>query len=81
MGENPMISDPDQNHIKEALKKLDFLLVQDIFLSETAEFADVVLPAASFAEKDGTFTNTERRIKESIRQLILLEIPKLTGKF
>ena len=90
MGENPMISDPDQNHIKKALKKLDFLLVQDIFLSETAEFADVVLPAASFAEKDGTFTNTERRIQRINKAIdpigeakadwqILMEISTLLG--
>lgn len=63
MGENPMVSDPDINHVKHALKKLDFLVVQDIFLTETAELADVVLPAASFAEKDGTFTSTERRVQ------------------
>ncbi len=64
MGENPMISDPDQTHIQQALEDVEFLVVQDIFLSETAEFADVVLPAASFAEKNGTFTNTERRIQK-----------------
>ena len=63
MGENPMLSDPDVNHVAKALKKLDFLVVQDIFLSETAALADVVLPAAAFAEKDGTFTNTERRVQ------------------
>jgi len=63
MGENPVISDPNANHVREALENLDFLVVQDIFLSETAQLADVVLPAASFAEKDGTFTNTERRIQ------------------
>lgn len=63
MGENPMVSDPDINHVKKALNNLDFLVVQDIFLTETAELADVVLPASSFAEKDGTFTNTERRIQ------------------
>ena len=63
MGENPLLSDPDANHIKEALENLDFLVVQDIFLTETAEMADVVLPAASFAEKDGTVTNTERRVQ------------------
>ena len=63
MGENPILSDADANHIKEALQKLDFLVVQDIFLTETAKLADVVLPAASFAEKDGTFTNTERRVQ------------------
>ena len=63
MGENPMISDPDVNHVEESLKKLDFLVVQDIFLTETAQLAHVVLPAVSFAEKDGTFTNTERRVQ------------------
>jgi formate dehydrogenase major subunit len=63
VGENPAISDPDIQHVREALARLDFLVVQDIFLSETAEFAHVVLPAASFAEKDGTFTNTERRVQ------------------
>ncbi len=69
MGENPMVSDPDINHVKRALSNLDFLIVQDIFLTETAEYADVVLPAASFAEKDGTFTNTERRVQR-IRKAI-----------
>ena len=63
MGENPMLSDPNLNHVKEAIENLDFLCVQDIFLTETAELADVVLPAASFAEKDGTFTSTERRVQ------------------
>ena len=63
MGENPMLSDPNIGHVREALEALDFLVVQDIFLTETAEFADVVLPAHSFAEKDGTFTNTERRVQ------------------
>jgi len=63
VGENPMVSDPDVGHVEEALKKLDFLVVQDIFLTPTAELADVVLPAASFAEKEGTFTNTERRVQ------------------
>jgi formate dehydrogenase alpha subunit len=62
MGENLMLSDPDLNHVRRALVALDFLVVQDIFLSETAELADVVLPACSFAEKEGTFTNTERRV-------------------
>jgi formate dehydrogenase alpha subunit len=61
MGENPMISDPDQNHVRKCLEKAEFLVVQDLFLTETAAYADVVLPGASFAEKDGTFTNTERR--------------------
>ncbi|MDX8551953.1 formate dehydrogenase subunit alpha [Methanospirillum sp. J.3.6.1-F.2.7.3] len=63
MGENPMISDPDLTHVEHALKTLDFLVVQDIFLNETAEFADVVLPAACYAEKDGTQTSTERRVQ------------------
>ncbi len=63
IGENPVLSDPDAKHVEEALKKLEFLVVQDIFLTETAQFADVVLPAASFAEKDGTFVNTERRVQ------------------
>jgi len=63
MGENPMVSDPDLNHIEKALDNLEFLVVQDIFLSETAQKANVVLPATCFAEKDGTFTNSERRIQ------------------
>jgi formate dehydrogenase major subunit len=63
MGENPMLSDPDLKHVEEAFKNLDILVVQDIFLSETAQMADVVLPSACFAEKDGTFTNTERRVQ------------------
>ena len=63
MGENPMLSDPNLNHVRKALNNLEFLCVQDIFLSETAQLADVVLPAASFAEKDGTYTNTERRVQ------------------
>jgi formate dehydrogenase major subunit len=63
MGENPMLSDPDIQHVEEGLRNLEFLVVQDIFLTETAEFADVVLPAACYAEKDGTQTNTERRVQ------------------
>jgi formate dehydrogenase major subunit len=63
MGENPMVSDPDLNHVNHALDKLEFLVVQDIFLTETAQKAHVVLPASSFAEKLGTFTNTERRVQ------------------
>lgn len=69
MGENPVISDPDTNHVRKALENLEFLAVQDIFLSETAEYADVVLAGATFAEKDGTYTNTERRC-ERIRKAI-----------
>jgi len=63
MGENPMLSDPNVAHVEKSLRNLDFLVVQDIFLTETAELADVVLPAACFAEKEGTFTNTERRVQ------------------
>jgi formate dehydrogenase alpha subunit len=69
VGENPLLSDPDSQHIQEAIAKLDFVVVQDIFLSETARLAHVVLPAASFAEKDGTFTNTERRIQRVRRAI------------
>ena len=65
VGENPALSDPDSDHVREALARLDFLVAQDIFLSETARYAHVVLPAASFAEKDGTFTNTERRVQRT----------------
>jgi formate dehydrogenase alpha subunit len=63
IGENPMVSDPDLNHAKKSLENLDFLVVQDIFLTETAQMADVVLPSACFAEKDGTFVNTERKVQ------------------
>jgi len=63
MGENPMLSDPDVNHVRHCLEQLDFLVVQDIFLTETAQLAHVVLPGASFAERDGTFTGTDRRIQ------------------
>jgi len=69
MGENPSLSDPDGNHVREALQNLEFFIVQDIFLNETAQYADVVLPACSFAEKDGTFTNTERRVQR-VREAI-----------
>jgi len=69
MGENPMLSDPDINHVKKGLKNLGFLVVQDIFLTETAQLADVVLPGASYAEKDGTFTATDRRVQK-IRKAI-----------
>jgi formate dehydrogenase alpha subunit len=70
MGENPLLSEPNLEHFRQALEKVEFLVVQDIFLSETAWMADVVFPAAAFAEKDGTFTNTERRIQR-VRQAVL----------
>lgn len=89
-GENPAVSDPDTNHVKHALKECEFLVVQDIFLNETSEYADVVLPASSFAEKDGTFTNTERRVQRVRRAIkpigdskpdwmIFVELMKLLG--
>ena len=63
MGENPFISDPNVSHVRDAFLKLDFLVVQDIFLTETAEAADVVLPATTYFEKTGTYTNTDRRVQ------------------
>jgi formate dehydrogenase major subunit len=63
MGENPFLSDPNINKVRKALSALDFLVVQDIFLTETSEFADVILPASSYLEKDGTYTNTDRRVQ------------------
>ncbi len=65
MGENPMLSDPDQGHARKVLEGLELLVVQDIFLTETAALADIVLPAACYAEKEGTFTNTERRVQRA----------------
>jgi len=90
MAENPMLSDPDINHVKKALEAIDFLVVQEIFMSETAELADVVLPGVTFAEKDGTFTNTERRVQRVRKAIepvgnskpdwqIICEISKLLG--
>jgi formate dehydrogenase alpha subunit len=69
MAENPAMSDPDLNHTREALKRVEFLVVSDIFMTETAELADVVLPGVTIAEKDGTITNTERRVQR-IRKAI-----------
>jgi formate dehydrogenase alpha subunit len=63
MGENPLMSEPNLNHARHIMENLDFVLVQDIFLNETGEYADILLPAASFAEKDGTFTNSDRRVQ------------------
>lgn len=63
MGEDPVSTDADANHVRKGLQALDFLVVQDIFLTETAKLADIVLPGASYAEKTGTFTNTERRVQ------------------
>jgi formate dehydrogenase (NADP+) alpha subunit len=69
LGEDPVLTDADANHVKKALNHLDFVVVQNLFFTETAKLADVILPGASFAEKDGTFTNTERRIQR-VRQAI-----------
>jgi formate dehydrogenase alpha subunit len=69
MGENPMLSDPDINHVRHCLEQAEFLVVQDIFLTETAELAHVVLPGASFAERDGTFTGTDRRVQRVRRAI------------
>ena len=69
MGENPAMSDPDTRHAREALARLEHLVVQEIFLTETAVFADVVLPASAFAEKEGTFTNTNRQVQIARRVL------------
>ncbi len=63
VGENPLVSDPDLNHAKKCFEALDFLVVQDLFLNDTAKLADVVLPTKCFAEKEGTFTNTERKVQ------------------
>jgi len=63
VGENPMLAEPDLHHVDKALRQLDCLVVQDLFMHETAELAHVFLPAAAFAEKDGTFTNSERRVQ------------------
>jgi formate dehydrogenase major subunit/formate dehydrogenase alpha subunit len=90
MGENPAVSDPDTAHTVKALKALDLLVVQDIFMTETAELAHVVLPATAFAEKVGTFTNTERRVQRVRRavnppgtamkdSLIIMELSKRMG--
>ncbi len=65
IGENPMTSDPDLNHVRFSLQKTEFIVLQELFFSETAQYADVIFPAASFAEKEGTFTNTERRAQRA----------------
>ncbi len=71
-GEDPIVTDPDTEHIKHALKCLDFFVVQDLFMTKTAEYADMILPAVSYAEKEGTFTNTERRVQR-IRPAVKLK--------
>ncbi len=71
MGENPAMSDPDLNHAREALAHLEHLVVQDIFLTETAVYADVVLPSSAWPEKDGTVTNTNRQVQMGRKALPL----------
>ncbi len=70
-GENPIVSDPHTAHVKEAFSNAEFIVCQDIFFNETCEYADVILPAAAFAEKDGTFTNTERKVQRVRKALPL----------
>jgi len=69
VGENPLLTEANSKHARKAIEKLDFLVVQDMFMSETAQYADVILPACSYAEKEGTFTNTERRIQRVRRAI------------
>ncbi|MBO6015816.1 MAG: formate dehydrogenase subunit alpha, partial [Lachnospiraceae bacterium] len=71
-GEDPVVSDPDTHHIIKALESLDFLVVQDLFMTKTAQYADVILPGISYAEKEGTFSNTERRVQR-IRKAVTLD--------
>lgn len=71
-GEDPVVTDADQNHIKKALESLDFLVLSDLFMTETARYADVILPGTSYAEKEGTFSNTERRVQR-VRKAVQLE--------
>lgn len=91
MGENPLLTDPNLNHTEEAFNNLDFLVVQDIFHTETTPYADVILPAASFAEKNGTFVNSDRRVLRVRKAVeppgqarqdweIILEIARRMGK-
>jgi len=73
MGENPLLSDPNLNYVKSALQQLEFLVVQDIFMSDTAEIADVILPSTTSFEKNGTFTNTSRRIQQVVATIAPLQ--------
>ena len=71
-GEDPVVTDADQHHIRKALESLDFLVLSDLFMTETAQYADVILPGTSYAEKEGTFSNTERRVQR-VRKAVTLE--------
>ena len=80
IGENPMVSDPDLHHVEEALDRLDFLLVQDIYLTETAKKADIVLPGVSFAEKTGPLPIPKEGCKEYVKLSVILEMPDRIGR-
>ncbi|MFR6275324.1 MAG: molybdopterin oxidoreductase family protein [Blautia sp.] len=71
-GEDPIVTDPDTHHIIKALENLDFFVIQELFMTETAQYADVILPGVSYAEKEGTFTNTERRVQR-VRPAVKLD--------
>src|SRR5690606_23068960 len=72
MGENPVMSDPDTNHVRECLARAELIISQDIFLNETTEYAHVVLPAAAGTEKLGTYTNTERRVRQCLARAVFI---------
>ena len=80
MGENPAMSDPDQNHTLDGLVKLEHMVVQDIFMTETAWFADIIFPASAAAEKNGTFTNTNRQVQMGRQAWFPLEKQEKIGK-
>ena len=80
MGENPMMSEPNLNHTRHQMEQLEFLVAQDLFINESGAFADVFLPAASWAEKDGTFTNTDRRVQRVRQALPAAARPAPTGR-
>ncbi|MCR4738846.1 MAG: formate dehydrogenase subunit alpha [Lachnospiraceae bacterium] len=71
-GEDPVVTDPDSEHVKHALESLEFFVIQELFMTETAKYADVILPGLSYAEKEGTFSNTERRVQR-IRKAVTVE--------
>ena len=74
-GEDPVVTDADTNHIIKALKSLDFFVIQELFMTETAQYADVILPGMSYAEKEGTFSNTERRVQRVRKAVDLTKDP------
>jgi predicted molibdopterin-dependent oxidoreductase YjgC len=80
MGENPLMSEPNLRHAQEAIEQLEFFVAQDIFFNETNVYADVILPAAAFAEKDGTFTNSDRRVQRVRKAIPRPARPGPTGR-